>query len=317
MLYKTHKKFAQLFGVAGLATAFSSSLIPTFDWSYGVTDNILVGTLILVGYSASTFGGEFPDIDSATSVPARRYPMLRNLFTLFGVRHRGKFSHDYITIALLFSAILAGAMALFKVFWDNWFVMLGLALYITYFYGREIGNELVFKYVKRDEKRKKLRMPFILVSALGVLIVLILMGWFPLTSNPTSLLRVTSALKPITYVTIIFAWIGAYSHLFADMLTNEGVYIFWHKISPARWVMRLNKIPFLVPVLFTVVGWLLGTYIGASTGLVLGLFLQYMIAKTDLKTGSPYEKVVRRFVKILLIPMTLLLIYTAFGGVLS
>lgn len=317
MLYKTHLKFAQLFGVAGLTTAFSSALMPTFDWGYSMSDNILVGTLIVMGYSASTFGGEFPDIDSATSVPARRYPTLRKIFTLFGVNHRGKFSHDYISLAILFGSLLIGAMTVFNLFWSNWLAMVAVASYILYFYGREVGNDIVFKMTKGETQRKRLRKPVILASTAVIAVIFLVMGWLPTTSNPATLLQASSALKPMTYVTIVFAWVGAYSHLFADMLTNEGVYIFWRKISPAKWVMRLNKIPFLLPALITGLGWLIGNIVGAVLGLVLGLFLQYMVAKTDLKTGSPYEKVVRRFVKFLLIPMVLILIYTAFGGVLT
>lgn len=317
MLYKTHQKFAQVFGVTGLTVAFSSGMMPTFDAGYGLSDNLLIGAMILVGYSSSTFGGEFPDIDSATSVPARRYPTLRRLFKIFGVNHRGKFSHDFVSLGILFGALLLGAMLLFNLFWSNWVSMILLSCYIIYFYGREVGNELVFFLIKGEDNRKRMRMPAILVSAVAVAFLFMVMGWLPVSSSPSTLLRVSSALKPITYVTIIFVWIGAYSHLFADMLTNEGVYIFWRKISPAKWVMRLNKVPFLIPLLVGGLGWLAGQLIGAVLGLSLGLFMQYMVAKTDLKTGSEYEKVVRRIVKFLLIPMTLLLIYTAFGGVLA
>ena len=315
MLYKTHKKFAQLFGVAGLATAFSSSLIPTFNWSYSMSDNILVGALIVFGYSAATFGGEFPDIDSPTSVPARRYPMLRRIFNAFGVKHRGKFSHSFASLAILFGLILTGAMVAFNYFWSSWLVMLPIALYICYFYGREVGNEVAYFMVKDKNRQKGARRVFSLISAVAMVVIFSVMGWFPVTSNPATLLQATSALKPITYVTIIFAWVGAYSHLFADMLTNEGVYVFYTKISPAKWVMRLNKVPFLIPILLTGLFWFIGGILGGILGVVLGLFLQYMVTKTDLKTGSKYEKLVRRIVKILLIPTTILLIFTAFGGV--
>lgn len=315
MLYKTHKKFAQLFGVVGLTTAFSSALMPTFDWGYSFSDNILVGTLIIMGYSAATFGGEFPDIDSHTSVPARRYPTIRRVFNAFGVKHRGKFSHDYVSLAIFFGLILGGAMLAFNLFWDRWAVMFPIGLYILHFYGREIGNELVFHFIRDGDKRKRMRRVVNLICMAVVGLLFIIMGWFPITSNPATLLQATSALKPITYVTIVFAWVGAYSHLFADMLTNEGVYIFWTRLSPAKWVMAINKVPFLLPLIITGIAWVLGGIIVGIIGFILGLFLQYMVTKTDLKTGSPYEKLVRRFVKLLLIPTTAVLIYTAFGGV--
>lgn len=315
MLYQTHKKFAQLFGVTGITYAFSTSLLPTFDWSYGVSDNILVGTLILMAYSASTFGGEFPDIDSATSIPARRYPFLRRVFKMFGIDHRGKFSHDFTSLAILFGSLMLLTWAIFTFFWNSWLAMLLVALYIIYFYGREIGNDLVFKMTRGEDARKRMRMPYIIVSALVVLVLFALMGWFPYSGGATTLLRASSALKPMMYTTVGFAWVGAYSHLFADMLTNEGVYLLWHKLSPARWVMRLNKIPFLIPLILLGLGWVFGDLVGAGIGLVVGLFLQFLIAKTDLKTGSEYEKLVRRLVKVLLVPAVALLIYTAFGGV--
>lgn len=317
MLYKTHKKFAQLFGVVGLTTAFSSALMPTFNWGYSISDNILVGTLIIMGYSAATFGGEFPDIDSPTSVPARRYPTIRRIFNAFGVKHRGKFSHDYISLAILFGTILAGAMVAFNMFWNSWVVMFPIALYILHFYGREVGNELAFHLVKDKKKRKQARTFFNLISMAILGVIFVIMGWFPISSNPSTLLQASSALKPITYVTIVFAWVGAYSHLFADMLTNEGVYLFWRRLSPAKWVMALNKVPFLLPLIITGFSWIVGGIVGAVLGFIMGLFLQYMVAKTDLKTGSKYEQIVRRVVKILLIPTTIILIYTAFGGVLS
>lgn len=317
MLYKTHQKFAQLFGVVGLTTAFSSTILPTFTWGYSLSDNVLVGTLVLMGYSASTFGGEFPDIDSPTSVPARRYPLIHKIFRLFGVKHRGKFSHDFTSLAIFFSLLLAGAYTAFSRFWDSRSVMLGIALYLIIFYGREIGNDVAFKLSKNDAGRRRLRLPSILGGSLIVFIFFLFMGWFPVSSSPTSLLKVSSALKPMTYITIIFAWIGAYSHLFADMLTNEGVYIFWHKISPAKWVMRINKIPFLLPLITTGVSYYIGNIIGAIMGFVIGIFLQFMVAKTDLKTGSQYEKVVRRVVRLMLYPAFAILIYTAFGGVLQ
>lgn len=317
MLYKTHQKFAQLFGVVGLTSAFSASLMPTFSWGYSISDNILVGTLIIMGYSASTFGGEFPDIDSATSVPARRYPFLRRLFTLFGVNHRGKFSHDFTSLAILFGLLLGGAYISFTYYWNNWFVMLGIALYLLMFYGREIGNDIAFKLAKSDQRRRKIRIPINLTSSFLLFIGFLLMGWFPITSSSSTLLQASSALKPMTYVTIVFACVGAYSHLFADMLTNEGVYILWQKISPAKWVLRFKKLPFVIPMLMAGIGWFTGQIFGAILGGSLGILLQYMVITTDLKTGSPYEKFVRKIVKLLLVPTTLVLIYTAFGGVLK
>lgn len=314
MLYKTHQKFAQLFGVVGLTAAYASDILPTFSTSYNISDNVLIGTLIVMGYSASTFGGEFPDIDSPTSVPARRYPLIHKIFRVFGVKHRGKFSHDYASIALFFSIILVGLNFLMNNFWDNQEVMGVITAYFVMFYGREIGNEIAFSMSNNDRQRKKLRIPSILGGMVIVGVFFLMMGWLPLTSNPTTLLKSMNALKPIVNVTVIFAWIGAYSHLFADMLTNEGVYILGQRISPAKWVMRLNKVPFLIPVIMVGLGFALGGEVGAVASGAMGVFMQYIIAKTDLKTGSDYEKMVYKVVKLVLIPAVAVLIFTAFGG---
>lgn len=316
MLYKTHKKFAQLFGVVGLTSAYASDLLPSFSMGYNISDNVLIGTLILVGYSASTFGGEFPDIDSPTSVPARRYPLIHKIFRLFGVKHRGKFSHDFASIGLFFGALLVLFNFLMNNFWDNQGVMLGLMTYFLIFYGREIGNELAFSLANNEKQRKKLRLVSILGGTILVSVFALMMGWLPLTDNPTTLLKSLNAMKPIINVTVIFAWIGAYSHLFADMLTNEGVYILGQRMSPAKWAMRLNKIPFLIPVLMTALGYFLGQDVGAVAFGAMGIFMQYIIRKTDLKTGSKYEKMVYKIVKIVLIPATAMLVFTAFGGAL-
>lgn len=109
MLYPTHKKYGQVYGLLAIPLAVSFGLIP--EVNLGDSSSQIVGDAILamiymwVAYSAALFGAEFPDIDSPGSIPAQRHPILKMMFKYGGVKHRGKFSHDFTSLGLLFGGM--------------------------------------------------------------------------------------------------------------------------------------------------------------------------------------------------------------------
>lgn len=109
MLHPTHHRYGQVFGFGGAAVAATLGYIPTVDLTgnfAGATGSALVALLfILVCYHASVFGSEYPDIDSPGSIPARKHFFLQKMFKLFKVKHRGKYSHDFISLLLTFGSI--------------------------------------------------------------------------------------------------------------------------------------------------------------------------------------------------------------------
>src|SRR5699024_5589539 len=56
---------------------------------------------------------------------------------------------------------------------------------------------------------------------------------------------VASAMVLITSfkIFIVFTLVGAYSHLFADMLTKSGVSIFFIRMTPMGVISKVRKIP--------------------------------------------------------------------------
>ena len=125
MLYNTHKKYGQLFGLGALGIAGS---VGTFD-ELGV-----IGTLgaVVVAMTASKFGAEFPDIDSKQSKPAQKHKILRSIFEAFGVKHRGRFSHDVVVQTLFWSLILFIANMLMNMVVVPELVSFYVGLYIVF-----------------------------------------------------------------------------------------------------------------------------------------------------------------------------------------
>ena len=125
MLYNTHKKYGQLFGLGGLAVA---GVTGTFD------EVGLLGTLVGVGVAmaGSKFGAEFPDIDSKQSKPAQKHKIHRSIFETFGVKHRGRFSHYVVVQTLFWSLILFVANMLMGMVEVPEFVSFYVGLYILF-----------------------------------------------------------------------------------------------------------------------------------------------------------------------------------------
>lgn len=110
MLYPTHKKYGQMFGLVGIGVGASMGLMPSVEVVDSGFVEIMGDTLVvlmyaMVAYRASLFGAEFPDIDSPGSIPSQRHPVLQKLFKMFGVKHRGKFSHDFGSLLIFFGMI--------------------------------------------------------------------------------------------------------------------------------------------------------------------------------------------------------------------
>lgn len=84
---------------------------------------------------------------------------------------------------------------------------------------------------------------------------------------------------------IAFSLAGAYSHLFADMITKQGVSIFFIPLKPMSIISKVRKTP--------VVG-------------------KYLIP-LDPKTGGVYEDIIRLVVTIACVPATFLAV-TVLGG---
>lgn len=109
MLYPTHKRYGQAYAFLGIPVMILLGYFPKLDLSLGlgvaVGDAIVVFLYMFVAYKGSLFGAEFPDIDSPGSIPARKHYFLSKLFRFFKVKHRGKFSHDFASLGILFGGI--------------------------------------------------------------------------------------------------------------------------------------------------------------------------------------------------------------------
>lgn len=111
MLYPTHQRYGQVFGLGGAAIGASLGLLPVValsdfnSFSELIIEVFVVLLYVYVCYSGSVFGSEFPDIDSPGSIPARKHFFIQKLFKLFQVKHRGKFSHDFTSLFLLFGSL--------------------------------------------------------------------------------------------------------------------------------------------------------------------------------------------------------------------
>lgn len=112
MLYDTHKRYGQVAGLMMLPVAANLGVTEVngdngyyFSGDSMLMNILTMGMYIFVALKASMFGAEFPDIDSPESKPASKHKILAFLFKMFGVKHRGKFSHDFLTQTLLWGFV--------------------------------------------------------------------------------------------------------------------------------------------------------------------------------------------------------------------
>lgn len=291
MLYKTHKKYGILWGVLGLTGAITFGLLPAMNSSMRITDKVFLGFLMYVAMRGAIFGAEFPDIDSPGSIPARHHPFIRKIFAFFHIAHRGKFSHDYASLAVFFGLLLFLWKLARGLLMSNptthQYAILGIAIWMVFTLSKDVVDVLLYAFFKGDKDTIQ-RLNFIAKVAgfgLGMLLAFII-GFVTFGSNPTSILRSANFAFPSVTLWFIFTWVGSYSHLFADMMTKEGVHFFGQRIAPARVVLLVKKIP------------------------LIGRFL----IPSDLKTGSSYEDFCRMLVVIITVPAVFLLFTVALGG---
>lgn len=335
MLYKTHQRYGLLSGLLGIPLLVTIGLIPIITMSMRFSDAVLVVLMLIFSMLGALFGSEFPDCDSyggqmengkikKGSIPSQKHPTISKIFRTFGVKHRGKFSHDYASLALFFGSIwLIQRFGLS--FMQNNLVSTHsksialffqiIAIFLIYWLSREIA--IKYKFSKKGKKNKNPLMYYAILFSIFI-IVYLTTTFFGFTSfnffSAFSALKTATFVRTILNILVIFIWIGAYSHLFADMMTNEGVNIFGKRLAPAKMVLKIKKFPFVPILLFGCIGYYLSQINGLIAGSVIGAVMYFAVIKTDLKTGSAYEDMCYLIVSILCIPAVILAFISVTGG---
>lgn len=297
MLYPTHKKYGILWGLLMIPVAVLIGLIPIVTMDMRNGDLLLIMLACYMGMRGALFGARFPDIDSPGSIPARRHPHIRKVFAFFNIKHRGKFSHDYISIGVVFILLyqvvsVSGVRLLEVVSEGNGFIITGVYL-ATIVFVYMVGLDIVgfFQWVANKMKNKRMwvilekrRFLIALTNVVWLIAVLVIGGFVDIQEIVRGNVSMASALMSGTVlvvsfkVYVLFAWAGAYSHLFADMTTKSGVSIFGMKVAPAQVVLKIKKIP------------------------VIGRLL----VPTEFKTGSQWENYNRAVITGLCVPACIL-----------
>lgn len=337
MLYKTHQRYGLLSGILGIPLGVTIGLIPIITKSMRFSDAVMVILILLFGILSALFGAEFPDCDSyggvikngdrkgeikKGSIPSQKHPFISKVFRTFHVKHRGKFSHDYVSLAVFFGLIWLAQQYGLKFLQS--FIGTGNIIIILFFNLFAIfllfwmSRELAIKYkFKKNKKYTNNGIYLLLILAIFVTAYLItsVTGFTTLNIfSATGAFSSATFVRTIVNIIVIFTWIGAYSHLFADMLTNEGVHFAGLKIAPAKVVLKVKKVPFLPPIIFGALGYYLGQVNGAIGGAIIGIVLYIAITRTDLKTGSAYEDACYIIATVFCIPALMLAFINITGG---
>lgn len=335
MLYKTHQRYGLLSGLMGIPVLVSIGTIPVVTLGMRFTDAILVSFLIVYAVISALFGSEFPDCDSygglmdngeykKGSIPSQKHPIISSIFRFFKIKHRGKFSHDYASLTFFFGLLYViqryGLLFLQNKMIETQSSAIAIfvnisTLLLLYF----LANELKMKYTfsKKGRKNKNpLIKNFLTVGFFVFLYLLTTLGGFTSFSfvNYANALSTLVFLRTILNVVVIFTWIGSMSHLFADMATNEGVYFFGKRLSPAKVIISLTKYPFVPVIGFLILGFFIGYIKGAVIGAIVGFAVYHSIKTTKLRTDSAYEDLCYLIVTILCIPATIVLVISLTGG---
>lgn len=279
MLYPTHKKYGILWGLLMIPVAILIGLIPVISSEMRNGDLLLIVLTCYMGMRGALFGARFPDIDSPGSTPSQRHPHIRKIFAFFKIKHRGIFSHDYISIGVLFLLIYmvvsyGGVRLLGVVATGDTFIH--TAVYIgTLVFVYMVGLDIVsfFQWIANALKNKRMwkilekrRFLLAIINVFWLMSVLVIGGVVSMKQLVTGDVPLSAAMTATTMLVVsfkvyaVFAWAGAYSHLFADMTTKSGVSIFGKKLAPAQVILKVKKVPFigklLVPTNFkTGEGW--------------------------------------------------------------
>lgn len=317
MMQPTHLKFGVLWCLLAIPLAVLLGLIPTINQGYQNGELLLVLIGLYMAVKGALFGSEFPDTDHPTSIPARKHPILKMYFEtgrkITGedgsgngpkkkwYAHRGIMSHDYFVHALRWGLYYFIAMSFSKFLMSNigqesWITLFiyGIVIITIWSFVNDVNHFLSYiEKVIGFEIIKDEKMQRIVVYGLSLGLVLLL---FVRNLNDVFMDLVTFDISPATgsmmvmlftygiKVFIIFTFIGCCSHLFGDMITVSGVYIFFIQIRPMAVFKLLTYIP--------------------------GLNLAF----DGFRTGGPWEKINNFIITVLIIPATILTLYIVFGG---
>lgn len=304
MLYPTHIRTGYLFGFVTAIIFTSTIYVQNANNGYAGLAMSVILTL-----SGAVFGAEFPDIDSASSIPRRKHPFFACFFKFFNIQHRGRFSHSVLSETLFWGAILGGVYFLLQSLSglddsNYYFVMLAFKIFFAAAIGKQLltifgaVNSLLHSQISsfsglanfalfimtNDNQYAKLakyrqpnafeqRILWVLSYGVGAVLVMLLMP----VDNTTKATLISNT----TYyagIYLIGVWAGVMSHMLMDVSTREGIYIFWtNRFSPAK---QMERIP------------------------ILKLF----VPNNQFRTGSGWETVVRIIVSIIDIILIVLLV---------
>lgn len=357
MLYRTHKRYGILSGILTIPLMVTMGMVPVISReTMNLTTILNVALAIYIGLRGASFGSEFCDCDSyggvqhdkkgnpivddfgnvkvsKGSIPTQKHPLISKTFKAFGVKHRGKFSHDlffqgvfwgiiylivywvgkglvsYALEASRFGAVVINIVS-FIVVWLLSVDMIDMGIVLSDILKGRNRNKATWKL---DQKRMiKIVGLFVVLS-----VIMLFTGTISLSGGRGATVKTAIMYMTLSRIYVIFTVAGVYSHLIADMMTNEGINIFGKRISPAKLVIKMKKLFFVFPIIFAIVGYFYYGKYGSIIGACVGVGVHFMVATTDLKTGSKYEDVCRFVVTCLCVPATILAIKVLFGGVLQ
>lgn len=136
MLYDTHKRYGQVAGILAVPVAVESGLVNYTDvvasqfvgMDASIMKYVVIAVMLLIAYRSVLFGAEFPDIDSPGSKAAQRNRLLSYVFKAFGVKHRGKFSHDFVVQTVMWASMYYGLVYAGSNMVESALVLVGIEL---------------------------------------------------------------------------------------------------------------------------------------------------------------------------------------------
>lgn len=136
MLYDTHKRYGQVAGILAVPVVVESGLVNYKDvlvdnfvgFDATIVSYVVMALMLVIAYKASLFGAEFPDLDSPTSTPSKKHRILPMVFKMFGVKHRGKFSHDFVVQTIFWAMMYIGLVYVGSNFVESSLTMFGVEL---------------------------------------------------------------------------------------------------------------------------------------------------------------------------------------------
>lgn len=303
MLYPTHKRFGVLWGLLAFPLGVLIGLVPVISSKMTGIEFFMVIMSSYVGMRGALFGARFPDIDSHTSRPRKMHPIIGRVFDAFGVKHRGKYSHDFFSIGLTFVVLyfivaIAGDRVVQTVATGSQFIStIAYMTFIVFIWIIAISAVDLVLWVANKMKNKRMwarvnarRFIFGVMIAVPLFFILWISGVYSPLDIISGVDKQRSIMNVMLLVTsmkvyIAFALVGAYSHLFADMLTKSGVSIFFIPISPMGVIANIRKIP------------------------VIGK----IVVPLDPKTGGRWEDLVRYIVTIMCLPASIIAVMAVIG----